>query len=182
MIHTDTSLELTIKSTYPPLSYNVSPDYQRKNFVRLLPPTPNLNKDYANSQPLVLVSTVFAKIHEAIKQPHGPTSLPTSPHPPSNLPIEPNTNGLEQLQLTATCNSKRSARLRAKKVKTLGLIENSLNEADIFFINSLTNAELIKLGTQCGIILNQSNQITATDKLRKMELHRCKKPVVSTCT
>ena len=52
---------------------------------------------------------------------------------------------------------KRIARLRAKKVKALGLIEDSLNEADIFFINSLTNTELIKLGNQCGIILNQAS-------------------------
>ena len=62
-----------------------------------------------------------------------------------------------------------------KKFKSLGLVEDSLNEVDIF-INSLTSAEH-KLGKQYGIILNQDSQTTTIDKLKKMELHHCKVPI-----
>ena len=84
MVHLATPSDITVKLTSHPITTDVTSDLNHWSSFTLLPPSDN--------QPLVLVSTVFARILDTLKSPHGPTALLTIPHSYSNLPIDPNKN------------------------------------------------------------------------------------------
>ncbi|XP_073117078.1 uncharacterized protein [Elaeis guineensis] len=71
--------------------------------------------------------------------------------------------------------SKRSARLRSKKLKSLGLVEDSLSMAGILYINSLTPAQVMELRSSYGLLFDNGSQPNPIDKLKAMEILRCGK-------
>ncbi|KAG1342297.1 hypothetical protein COCNU_05G005260 [Cocos nucifera] len=74
---------------------------------------------------------------------------------------------------STTPASKRSVRLRAKKVKMLGLDEVSLCSEDIFTINSLTANDIRNLGLKCDFIFPTADD-EAIHELKQLELARYK--------
>ena len=69
--------------------------------------------------------------------------------------------------------AKRSAQLRSEKIKFFGLIEDSLMEADILFLNSLTATQILEIGKTCGMIFEPWQQMNPIEKLKVMEIQRC---------
>lgn len=70
--------------------------------------------------------------------------------------------------------TKRSVRLRSKKIKSLGLIEESLLDNDILFLNSLTVSQIQDMGKKCGMIFAPWQQMNPIEKLKAMEIQRCR--------
>ena len=66
--------------------------------------------------------------------------------------------------LSVLSSSKRSARIRSKKLKSLRIAEQNLREDDLFFINSLTASDIAKLGHKCGFIFLQNNATIHIEK------------------
>ncbi|EHA8590491.1 hypothetical protein COCNU_scaffold019429G000030 [Cocos nucifera] len=74
---------------------------------------------------------------------------------------------------TPQTTARRSARIRAKKMKTLGIHEQQLKEEDVFFINSLTAGEIARLAGKCGLILPEEETTTPILLLKNIEIQRC---------
>ncbi|EHA8587875.1 hypothetical protein COCNU_scaffold003431G000040 [Cocos nucifera] len=70
---------------------------------------------------------------------------------------------------------KRSACFRSKKLKSLGLVEDSLSTVDILYINSSTPAQIKKMGSKYGF--NCGSQSDPIAKLKIMAILRCGKNV-----
>ncbi|KAG1335031.1 hypothetical protein COCNU_03G011500 [Cocos nucifera] len=134
---------------------------------------------------LIPMAQVFSRILNSCKgsqqqQDYLPTSTEARLHPTltlhSSQPLSKPSSNKETFNENLC---KRSARIRTKKIKLLGLVEDSLASADILFINSLTAAQISEMGKKCGLILDPSGQLNPCDKLKEMEIQRCGKPTGS---
>ena len=76
-------------------------------------------------------------------------------------------------QVTEPSSCKHSARLRTKKIKLLGLVEDTLTMVDILFINSLTPTQIKDMGKQCGLPTETEDQPSSIEKLKAMEAQWC---------
>lgn len=69
---------------------------------------------------------------------------------------------------------KRSARLRIKKAKALGMDIATLSDQDILFINSLTLGDIATMGVKCGEQIPTHTLEDAASRLKSIELYHCK--------
>ena len=68
------------------------------------------------------------------------------------------------------------ASMRSREPRlTLGIEEPYLKEEDILFINSLTSGDIVKLEKQCGFVLSDEGPHSSILKLKKMEMHQCRR-------
>ena len=66
--------------------------------------------------------------------------------------------------------------IRSKKLKSLGVVEQDLNEEDLLFINSLTTGDIIWMGHKCGFLFTEDTESSSIKRMKVLELQCCISP------
>ncbi|EHA8588612.1 hypothetical protein COCNU_scaffold005961G000050 [Cocos nucifera] len=157
---------LATKQQSPAIIYNnylqISTAQSTRSTTSYSPPS--------SSMATIPVMQAFSTILKALGTPLSSTKVSQTNAQPQQIVV----NSIKGRD-AETPLRKRSARLRTKKVKALGLVEETLTDRDILFINSLTPTQVTDMGKLCGLLFEGGGHPNPIDKLKLMEIKRCGK-------